>query len=165
LLGYLLSQLHSDLFLGVAVHEINLTCTLPTAAEKYNFKELEIHGKNFISETLKLCKVNQVQDINQENVTKIGTKDIVQALQLIERLQMFIANQTVHYQKDVIRQQEVIDTQNKVIDKLTKGVTEELSDQLDDFTGKLTLTVNIFNHSLVFNIDIVCKSTLTFLIH
>jgi preprotein translocase subunit SecA len=97
---------------------------------------------------LKLCKVNQVQDVNQENLAKIGTNDnvknhLIQALQLIEKQQMFIANQTVHYQK-------VIDTQNKVIDKPTKGVTEELCDQLDDFTGKLTLTVNITNHSLVF---------------
>jgi hypothetical protein len=122
---------------------------------------------------LKLCKVNQVEDINQENVTKIGTKDIVEnhlvlALQLIEKQQMFIANQEAHtskYQKDITRLEEVIDTQNKVIDKLTKGVTVELSDQLDNFTGKLTLTVNISNHSLVFNIDIMCKSTLTFLIH
>jgi hypothetical protein len=90
---------------------------------------------------LNLCKVNQVQDINQENVTKIGTKDIVEnhlvlALQLIERQQMLIANERVHYQK--------------IIDKLTKGVTEELCDQLDDFTGKLTQTVNITYHSLVF---------------
>jgi uncharacterized coiled-coil protein SlyX len=93
---------------------------------------------------------------------------MVQALQLIERLQMLIANQEVHiskYQKDITRLEEYVDSQNKVIDKLTKGVTEELSDQLDDFTGKLTLTVNITNHSLVFNIDIMCKSTLTFLIH
>jgi hypothetical protein len=89
---------------------------------------------------LKLCKVNQVQDINQENVTKIGTKDIVEnhlvlALQLIEEQQMFIANQTVHYQKDLKRLEKVI---------------KELSDQLDDFTGKVTLTINITYHSLTF---------------
>jgi hypothetical protein len=131
--------LHLALFLGV-VHEIHFTCTIPTAAEKYNFKELEIHGKNFISETLKLCKVNQVQDVNRENVTKIGTKDIVEnhhvhALQLIERQQMFIANERVHYQKDLKRLEEVI---------------KELKDQLDNFTGKLTVIVKIANNFIVF---------------
>ena len=123
-----------------------LFSAMPTAAERYNFAEVEIHGKNFISETLKLCKVYQVQD----NVTKIGTKDVVvqhlvHALQLIERQQMFIVNQRVYissYQKDIIKlQDKVIDAQNKVMDKLTTGVTEQLSDQLCGLTNQLTTTV------------------------
>jgi len=117
---------------------------MPTAAGRYNFAELEIQGKNFISETLKLCKVYQVQNVNQDNVTKIGTKDfvvhhLVHALRLIERQQMFIVNHAVYissYQKDIIKlQDKVIDAQNKVMDKLTTGVTEKLSDQLDGLTA------------------------------
>ena len=124
-----------------------LFSAMPTAAERYNFAEVEIDGKNFISETLKLCKVYQVQDVNQDNVTKIGTKDavvqhLVHALRLIERQQMFIANQRVHissYQKDIIKlQDKVIDAQNKVMDKLTMGVTEQLSGQMCDLTNQLT---------------------------
>jgi hypothetical protein len=92
---------------------------------------------------LKLC-----HDLNQKNVAKIGTNDnvknhLLHAVKIIEKQQRLIANERVHYQKELKRLQEVID-------KLTKGVTKELSDQLDGFTGKLTLTVNISNHSLVF---------------
>ncbi len=35
---------------------------MPTAAEPYNFAEVEKDGKNYISEWLKQCKVHAVTD-------------------------------------------------------------------------------------------------------
>ncbi len=112
---------------------------MPTAAERYHFAEVEIHGKNFISDLLKLCKVYHVEDVKQENMMKIGNKDVfanqlVCALKLIERQQMLIIDQKVHvsaYQKDVIKlQSDVINSQKKTMDDFMLHVTEELTAEL-----------------------------------
>ncbi len=65
---------------------------MPTAAERYNFAEVEKDRKNYISELLKQCKVHAVTDAKKEKMVNLGTKDEL-ALELIERKHMLILNQ------------------------------------------------------------------------
>ena len=50
---------------------------MPTAAEPYNFAEVEKDGKNYISEWLKQCKVHAVTDAKKEKMVNLGTKDVL----------------------------------------------------------------------------------------
>ena len=96
---------------------------MPTAAERYNFAEVEPDGRKLIQETLKWCNVDKVLDLKQENVMKAGNKDVlaaqlVRALGLIERQHNFIMNQRVHltsYREDIIKLQEQVITQQDQI--------------------------------------------------
>jgi hypothetical protein len=47
---------------------------MPTAAERYNFAEVEPDGRKLIQETLKWCNVDKVLDMKQDNVMKAGNK-------------------------------------------------------------------------------------------
>ena len=97
---------------------------MPTVAERYNFAEVEKDGTNFISGMFKQCKVFEVENVTLENVMKMGNKDVIAkqlmcALQLIERQHNLIVNQRVHvstYQQDIIKlQSDVIDAQNRAL--------------------------------------------------
>ena len=114
---------------------------MPTAAERYNFAEVEKDGKTFISEMFKLCNVHGVVDNNKVNMLKIGTKDVlatqlVRALELIERQHNLIINQRVHvstYQSDIIQlQSDVIDAQRKSIQEFKNDVIGQLSETVKD---------------------------------
>ena len=109
---------------------------MPTAAERYNFADVEKDGKQFISEMFKQCKVLEVGSITPENLTKLGTKDVManylmSALQLIERQHNFVINQRVHifsYQQDIIKlQSDVIHAQEKALQ-----VTERISQTVEE---------------------------------
>ncbi len=125
---------------------------MPTAAERYNFAEVETDGKKFIQETVKWCKVNDVAGLTQETVVKAGNKDVlganfVRALQLIERQHNLILNQRVHvesYKSDIIKMQEkVITLQERLITAQTVG---------KEYKADIVNTVqNVVNKS-------VCKS-------
>jgi len=104
---------------------------MPTAAERYNFADVEQNGKQFISEMFKQCKVHEVGSMTPELLVKLGTKDVLaqylmSALQLIERQHNFVINQRVHissYQHDIIKlQSDVIAAHEK-----TLRVTEYIS--------------------------------------
>ena len=74
---------------------------MPTVAERFNFEKVESDGQNFLLDTVKLCKVNCVQELTPEIVNKIGNKGdlnvkFLQAMQLIERQHNMIINQRVH---------------------------------------------------------------------
>ena len=111
---------------------------MPTAAERYNFANVEMDGKNFINEMLNQCKVSKVEAATPGNLMKIGTKDVmaqrlVDALQLIERQHNFVINQRVHissYQQDIIKlQSDVIDAQEKalqVADRISQTVEDSV---------------------------------------
>ena len=97
---------------------------MPTVAERYNFEKVESDGQNFLLDTGKLCKVDCVQELNQEIVNKIGTKGelaakFLQAMQLIERQHNMIINQRVHvsqYQSRMIElQDQVISLQERLL--------------------------------------------------
>ena len=99
-----------------------LNYTMPTAAERYKFAEVEHDGKQFMSEVFKQCKVFEVGSMTPEVMMKLGTKEVVakflmNALQLIERQHNFVINQRVHissYQQDIIQlQSSVFDAQEK----------------------------------------------------
>ena len=107
---------------------------MPTAAERYNFANVEWDGKNFITETFKLCKVYEMNSITTENLTKIGTKDVLakclaNALKLIDRQHNFVINQRVHisgYQQDIIKlQSDVISAQKKALE-VTSMITDAI---------------------------------------
>jgi hypothetical protein len=84
---------------------------MPTVAERFKFLEVENDGQNFLLDTVKLCRVNSAQELNHDNVNKIGTKGelaakFLQAMQLIERQHNMIINQRVHvseYKSDIIK--------------------------------------------------------------
>ncbi len=115
----------SDSFLCTyIVHCVQTIRIMPTAAERYNFAEVETDGKKYIQEFVKFCKVNDVAGLTQETVVKAGNKDVlganlVRALQLIERQHNLILNQRVHiesYKSDIIKMQEqVITLQERII--------------------------------------------------
>ena len=89
---------------------------MPTAAERYNFAEVETGGRKLLQETLKWCKVGDLAGVNREIVMKAGNKDVlaehfVRALQLIETQHNNVINQIVHvraYESDIIKLQERI---------------------------------------------------------
>ena len=90
---------------------------MPTVAERFNFEKVESDGQNFILDTVKLCKVNCVQELTPEIVNKIGNKGdlnvkFLQAMQLIERQHNMIINQRVHMSQ---HQSRMIELQDQVI--------------------------------------------------
>ena len=90
---------------------------MPTVAERFNFEKVESDGQNFILDTVKLCKVNCVQELSPEIVNKIGNKGdlnvkFLQAMQLIERQHNMIINQRVHMSQ---HQSRMIELQDQVI--------------------------------------------------
>ena len=90
---------------------------MPTVAERFNFEKVESDGQNFLLDTVKLCKVNCVQELTPEIVNKIGNKGdlnvkFLQAMQLIERQHNMIINQRVHMSQ---HQSRMIELQDQVI--------------------------------------------------
>ncbi|KAL5259237.1 hypothetical protein ACHWQZ_G003816 [Mnemiopsis leidyi] len=90
---------------------------MPTVAERFNFDKVESDGQNFLLDTVKLCKVNSVQELNYDIVSKTGTKGdlaakFLQAMQLIERQHNLIINQRVHVSQNQCR---MIELQDQVI--------------------------------------------------
>ena len=90
---------------------------MPTVAERFNFEKVESDGQNFLFDTVKLCKVNCVQELTPEIVNKIGNKGdlnvkFLQAMQLIERQHNMIINQRVHMSQ---HQSHMIELQDQVI--------------------------------------------------
>ena len=90
---------------------------MPTVAERFNFEKVESDGQNFLLDTVKLCKVNCVQELSPESVNKIGNKGdlnvkFLQAMQLIERQHNMIINQRVHMSQ---HQSRMIELQDQVI--------------------------------------------------
>ena len=74
---------------------------MPTAAEIYEFSDVESDGKTFISELLEQCKVYHVEDVKLENVMRVGNKDViarqlVSAMSLNDRQHNLVINQRVH---------------------------------------------------------------------
>lgn len=124
---------------------------MPTAAERYNFADVEKDGKDFISDLQTLCKVFKVTDVKQEVLTRTCNKDVLasnleKALALIERQHMLIINQRVHvsaYQSDIMKlQSDLIDAQKKSIEQFQNSVTrikKELSETVQD-TVKTSVT-------------------------
>jgi hypothetical protein len=108
---------------------------MPTAAERYNFADVERDGKFFTTEMFKLCKVHEMNSITAESLTKIGTKDVLakclaNALQLMDRQHNFAINLRVHmssYQQDIIKlQSDVIDAQAKAL-QITERISSSIS--------------------------------------
>ena len=109
---------------------------MPTAADRYNFADVEMDGKNFISEIFKQSKIFGVADLTLDTVTKMGTKDVLanflmRAVQLIDRQHNMLINQRVHissYQQDIIKlQSDVINAQDRAL-----RVTERISKTVED---------------------------------
>ena len=50
---------------------------MPTAAERYDFANVERDGKNFISDMFEQCKVYSIGNISNDNLMKLGTKDTI----------------------------------------------------------------------------------------
>jgi hypothetical protein len=112
--------------------------TKPTAAEHYNFANVENDGKLFISELLKQCKLFDAGAASGEYLMKMGNKDVIahylaSALQLLDRQHNLVIDQRVHissYQKDIIKlQRDVIDAQGKalqVVDRISQNVEDSV---------------------------------------
>ena len=114
---------------------------MPTAAQRYNFPAVEQDGKNFMSELFKQSNVHSVGGAKQENMMRIGNKDVlakklVEALALIERQNMLIINQRVHvsaYEQDIIKlQNDVINAQRKAMDQFKIDMTRQVSKTVAD---------------------------------
>ena len=97
---------------------------MPTVAERFNFEKVESDGQNFLLDTVKLCKVNCVQELSPEIVNKIGNKGdlnvkFLQAMQLIERQHNMIINQRVqmsqHQSRMIELQDQVISLQERLL--------------------------------------------------
>ena len=109
---------------------------MPTAAERYNFVEVETDGRKSLQETLKWCKVGDLAGVNREIVMKAGNKDVlaehfVRALQLIERQHNMVINQRVHvrsYESDIIKLQERVITLQEQTMKLQERIISAKTD-------------------------------------
>jgi len=111
---------------------------MSTAAERYNFANVETDGKHLINNLLMQCKVFDVGSVKNENLMKMGNKDVIasylaSALKLIERQHNLVINQRVDissYQKDIIKlQSDVIDAQGKalqVVDRIKRNVEDSV---------------------------------------
>ena len=115
-------------------------------SERFKFPEVEKDAQETIRSLLCLCKVHEVSNVNVDNVSKVGVKDmvakhLVSALQLIERQHMLIANQNgqirqhladlnttkseiIRLQGEVIRNAKVerIDIDDEIVDCLSTAV-------------------------------------------
>ena len=122
---------------------------MPTAAERYDFANVEQDGKNFISDMFEQCKVHSIGNISTDNLMKLGTKDtiakyLLSAIQLIDRQHNFVINQRVHissYQQDIIKlQSDVIFAQEKGLEaiqaaeRLTETVEETVKSGIRSYS-------------------------------
>ncbi|KAL5249916.1 hypothetical protein ACHWQZ_G000897 [Mnemiopsis leidyi] len=98
---------------------------MPTVAERFNFDKVESDGQNFLLDTMKLCKVNCVQELTIDNANRIGNKGdlaekFLRAMQLIERQHNMIINQRVHVSQN---QSRMIELQDQVISLQKRLIT------------------------------------------
>ncbi|KAL5263570.1 hypothetical protein ACHWQZ_G008816 [Mnemiopsis leidyi] len=98
---------------------------MPTVAERFNFDKVESDGQNFLLDTMKLCKVNCIQELTIDNANRIGNKGdlaekFLRAMQLIERQHNMIINQRVHVSQD---QSRMIELQDQVISLQKRLIT------------------------------------------